>query len=156
VDSDLPTGRDPVPEHVPAHQLGLRDLGEQTQQLRYPHPVVPLGVPPDLEHRGVRAQHQGHLFEERRRVGVDLLRREDRPGLGAAGRVTDARGQVAEQEHDLMAEVLQLPHHPQVDRVPEMKVRCGAVDAVLDPQGPAGLQPVAQIVLADDGVGGAV
>jgi hypothetical protein len=35
-----------------------------------------------------------------------------------------------------------------------MQVGRGAVDAVLDPQRAAGLQPGAQVGLADDGVGG--
>ncbi len=53
-----------------------------------------------------------------------------------------------------MAEILQLPHHPQIDRVAEMEIGRGAIDAVLDPQRPPGRQPVAQIGLADDAVGG--
>ena len=53
-----------------------------------------------------------------------------------------------------MAEILQLAHHPQVDRVPEVEIGRGAVDAVLDPQRPPGREPFDQFGLADDGVGG--
>ena len=77
-----------------------------------------------------------------------------RPGLRAPRRVADAGGEVAEQEHDPVPEVLQLAHHPQVDRVAEVQVGRGAVDAVLDPQRPPGLQALTQVVLADDQVGG--
>jgi hypothetical protein len=76
------------------------------------------------------------------------------PGLGPAGRVADASGQVTEQEHHPVSELLQVPHHPQVHGMTEMEVGRGAVHAVLDPQRPAGAEPRVQIGLADDGVGG--
>jgi hypothetical protein len=38
--------------------------------------------------------------------------------------------------------------------VAEMQVWCGAIDAVLDPEWTARPQPVEQVGLADDGIGG--
>ena len=59
-------------------------------------------------------------------------------------RVADARGVVADDQHDRVAEVLELAQLAQHDGVAEVDVRRGRVDAELDPQRPA---PRAELAL---------
>jgi len=46
--------------------------------------------------------------------------------------------------------LLHLPHHPQVDRVPEVQERRGDVGAELDPQLPARVEQAPEFREADD------
>ena len=52
----------------------------------------------------------------------------------APGGIADHRGEVADQEDHLVAEVLHLPHLVQHNGVTEMDVRRGGVEAELDAQ----------------------
>ena len=60
----------------------------------------------------------------------------------SAGRVTlrpvgiaDHPGEVADHEDDVVAEILQLPQLVELDRVPEVEVGTGRIEALLDLQG---------------------
>ena len=90
------------------------------------------------------------LFEVGLRVRVDLLLRQAGPGRRATGRIADLGGEVAEDEHRDMPEVLEQPQAPQHDREAEMDVGCGRVDPQLHPQRPARLELGAQLLLGDD------
>ena len=43
-------------------------------------------------------------------------------------------GEISDQENDLVAELLELPHLVEQHRVPEMQVRRGGIEAGLDPE----------------------
>src|SRR5204863_4070706 len=68
--------------------------------------VQPFGVVADL--RLVAVQNQEELIEDAPRIRVHLVLRQDLPGLRLLGRVADARGEVADDEHGLMAETLEV------------------------------------------------
>ena len=65
---------------------------------------------------------------------LDLGGREDGTSLGAAARIADASGEIADNQHNHVAGVLKLPQLLQNDRVPEVDVGRGRVDAELHPQ----------------------
>ena len=73
-------------------------------------------------------------------MGIDLLGGQRRPGGGPTRRVADPGGEVPDDEHRDVAEVLELAQLAQHDREPEMDVGRGRVDAELHPQRPAGLE----------------
>jgi hypothetical protein len=70
---------------------------------------------------------------------VNLLARERLAGDGAARGVSDERGEIADEEDDLMAEVLKVFELAHQDGVAEMEVGCGGVKPGFDAQGDAGL-----------------
>ena len=82
----------------------------------------------------LRIQHRQRLFLKRPRVGVDLGRVEHRAGARAAARIAYPCRVVADDQHDRVAEVLELAQLLQHDREAEMDVRRGRVDPELDPQ----------------------
>ena len=69
-------------------------------------------------------------------VGLDLVLGQLGPGLVAAGGVADQGRVVADDDDGRVAQVLKLPELAQGNRVAEVDVDAGRVDAVLDPQGP--------------------
>ena len=69
-----------------------------------------------------------------RALRVDLLAREQRPGRRAAARVADPRGEVADDEDHLVAEVLELAQLLQDDGVAEVDVGRRRVEAELHAQ----------------------
>ena len=71
-----------------------------------------------------------------RGVAVDLLGLEHRPQRRAPRRVADARGEVADDQHDGVAGVLELAQLLQHDGVSEVDVGRRRVDAELHPQRP--------------------
>ena len=68
------------------------------------------------------------------RVGLDLLARQRRPRRVAAGRVADQSGEVADQEHDFVAEALELAHLVDQHGVAEMQIGRGRIETRLDAQ----------------------
>ena len=70
------------------------------------------------------------------RVGVDLGAREHRPGGGAARGIADARGEVADDQHDGVAGVLELAQLAEHHRVAEVDVRRRRVQTELDAERP--------------------
>ena len=57
-----------------------------------------------------------------------------RPRHVAAGGIADHAGEIADEERDLVAELLELPHLVEQHGVPEMQVGRGRVEARLDVQ----------------------
>ena len=74
------------------------------------------------------------LIHVRARVRVDLLAGEHRPGGRAAARVADAGRVVADDEHDGVAEILELAQLLEHHGVTQMEVAGGRIEAELDPQ----------------------
>ena len=79
-------------------------------------------------------------------VGLDLLLGEGRAGGVAARRVADKRGAVADDERDLVAQVLELAHLAQGDGVAKVKVGAGGIDAQLDVERHPALKLLAKLV----------
>ena len=69
-------------------------------------------------------------------VAVDLLGVEHRPQRRAPGRVPHPAGEVADDQHHVVAGVLELAQLLQHDRVSEVDVGRGRVDPELHPQRP--------------------
>jgi hypothetical protein len=65
-------------------------------------------------------------------------------------------GEVTDQEHDVVAEILEVPQLVDQHGMPEMQVRCGRIEAGLDAQGPAGLQLFDEFGLDQQFVGAAL
>src|SRR5580700_5900092 len=71
------------------------------------------------------------------RRGGDILPREARTELILAGRVPQHRREVAHDERDVVTELLEDSHLPQDDRVPDVEVGSGRIEAGLDLEGDA-------------------
>src|SRR5205814_4614090 len=84
------------------------------------------------------------------RVRVDLFFAELRTGHRLARRVADHRGEVTEDQHRDMPEVLEQPQPPQHHGEAQMDVGRGRVDAELDPEWSPALQLGAQLRGRDD------
>jgi hypothetical protein len=100
----------------------------------------------DLEHLGAVG------------VGVfqDLLARQRRAGRVLAAGVADHAGEVADQEHHVVAEVLEVAQLVDQHGMAEVQVRRGRVKAGLDAQGAAGFQLVDELGLDQQFVGAAL
>src|SRR5581483_7475593 len=98
----------------------------------------------------VRRQDAPNLLDVGRRVRLDLGLREARPGGRLARRVADLSGEVADDEHGDVAELLELAQLAQDDREAEVDVGRGRVDAELHPEGHAAPELAAQVRLGDD------
>src|SRR5690606_13837754 len=84
-----------------------------------------------------------------------VLAAERLAGGALAGRVADHPGEVADQEHHLVAEVLELAHLVQQHRVAQVQVGGGRVEPGLDPQRAPQLEPGLQLLALEDLVGAA-
>lgn len=135
--ADLLVLSDACLEHVAGHHLRVGDQAQLADEFVDAHLLVPLRVAADLENLRVVRQNDGDLLQERGRVAVDLLGCQDRPSGRATGRVTDPCGRVAEQKDHRVAEILQVPHHPEVDCMSEVQLGRGAINPELDAQLPA-------------------
>src|SRR5471032_1917133 len=80
-------------------------------------------------------QHERGLLEIGLRVRLDLLARQRRARGVTPRRVPDQRSEVANQEDHRMAKILQLTHLVQDNRMANMNIRRGRVEAKLDAQG---------------------
>ncbi|KAG1531498.1 hypothetical protein G6F50_016662 [Rhizopus delemar] len=74
-----------------------------------------------------------------------ILAAERLAGQALARRVADHPGEVADQEDDLVAEVLQLAHLVQHHGVAQMDIRRGGIQPQLDAQGHAGGAALGQL-----------
>ncbi|ABA51107.1 hypothetical protein BURPS1710b_3413 [Burkholderia pseudomallei 1710b] len=117
--------------------LALEHARDRVARRELDHPIRaerhrPLAVVADL---GLCAiEHERGLLEVGLRVRFDLLARERRAGRVAARRIADQRREIADQENHRMAEILQLAHLVQHDRVAEVDVGRRRIEAQLDAQ----------------------
>jgi hypothetical protein len=96
---------------------------------------MPLRVPANLvQVRIIAPQHHAGLRHECLRVGLYLCLRDERTQRISPGRVANTGGNVSHEEEDFVSQVLQLAHHPQVDRVPNMQMGRGQIYSVFDAQ----------------------
>ena len=105
----------------------------------------PLGVEGDA--RLSRVEDLEDLRLVRLRVREDLVLRELRARHLLAGGVADHSREVADQEDDRVPEALEVPHLPEDDRVPEVEIRRGRIEAHLHEQGLAGLRGADELLL---------
>ena len=122
--------------------------GGEAQHVFDAHRAEPLGVAADLE--VVVEEDAAGLLDVGGGVGLDLLLREPGPGGRLARRVTDLGGEVADDQHRDVAELLELAQLAQHDREPEVDVGRGRVDAELDPQRTAGAELAPEVGLGDE------
>src|SRR5205085_2072674 len=106
--------REVVALHHPRDRVPGRELDHSAGAER----VAPFGVVTNL--RLCSVEDQAGLRLIRLGVGLDLLARQRWPGRVASRRVADHRSEVADQEDDRVAEVLQLPQLVQYNRMAEM------------------------------------
>ena len=90
------------------------------------------------------------LVGVRLRVCVDFGRRERWTRRRPAGRVADHSGEVANQENDVVAEVLKLPHLVEQHRVPEVQIRRGGVETGFDDESIPASQSRRELLLEQD------
>ncbi len=158
---DRARGGHPLGEVVALEQL--RDGGHayEREQLAHRH-VQPLAVAPQLQAGRIGIEDAKCLLLVGAGVVFDLLVVEHGAGGRAARGVADARGVVADDQHDPVAEVLELAQLAQHHRVAEVDVRRGGVDAELDAQRPPGFAGGRELLResslgkARDGVAGEV
>jgi len=118
-------------------------LAEQAEHVRRRHPGKPFGVVTDLGPVGI--EDLEGLLEVGLRVVLDLFGREHRSRLGATARVADLGGVVADDQDRRVALVLEQPEDVEDHQVAGVDVRRGRVQAELDAQLVARLEPAAQV-----------
>ena len=110
----------------------------------------PLAVEAHLETGGISVDHERCLLEVPLRVAVDLLVGEHRALGRPPGRIADSRRVVADDEHPDVTRVLEGPHPLERDRVADVHVGRGDVDAELDAQCPAERELALELALRED------
>ena len=109
----------------------------------------PVGVVHQLDAVGIEVEHRPHLLDVGAGVGLDLVGGQRRAGGRAAGGIADPGGEVADDQHREVSEILELAQFVQNDRMAEMDVGRGRVDAELHPQRPARSQLGPELVGVD-------
>src|SRR5581483_8726487 len=105
-------------------------LSSELDQVRRGHRSKPGRVERHL--RFVRVQDFEDLISIGPCVRLDLPWRKRRTCRVLPGRVTDHRGEVSDQEDDVVAEDLKLPHLIEQNGVAQMQVRRSGVESCLD------------------------
>ncbi len=104
----------------------------------------------------VRIEDLEHLVPVGPGVLLDLLGTQRRAGGVAPGRVADHPGEVADQELNMVAEVLKVAQLVDDHRVAEMEVGSSRVHAELHPEPAAGLELANEVVRDEQLVGPAL
>ena len=121
---------------VALHHAGDGVLGRQLDHAARAQLVAPLAVVAQLGF--FRAEHFVGLGAIGFGVGADLFGAQRRAGGVAAARVANEGGEVANEEDDGVAQVLQLAQLVEYDGVAQMDVGRGGVQAQFDAQRLAG------------------
>ena len=122
----------PVGEVVALEQAGDREAAGEGEQLRARH-VEPLAVEPDLGAARGSSTLKACSWNVRAFASISLGA-EHRALVGAAARVADPAGVVADDHHRDVPGRLELAELLEHDHVAEVDVGGGRVDAELDPQ----------------------
>ena len=141
-------------EILALHHLVQRDARVEADHVEEIHFLEPRAVVNDLGLRFV--EHEKRLLGVGIRIRHDLLVSQRRARGRATTRITDHRGEVANDEHDVMSQLLKLLQLPQTDRMTEMNVRRSRIDAELDAERFAARELVREFLLAVDRDGAAL
>lgn len=133
---------------VALEDAGDGELGAHLQQAGQIHRQDPVAVVHDGGLLGIQDLHG--LAHVGLGVSLDLLLRKLRAGGVLARRVADQRGAVADDEGDVVAQVLELTHLAQGHGMAQVQVGAGGIDAELDVEGLALLKLLAKVGLGDD------
>ena len=128
-------GIDAIAEVLALEHLLECDLGVELENFLVGHFAKPIAVVDDFGFRLV--EDLKGLVGVGLGIGEDLVAGERRASGRAAGGVADGGGEIADQQHRLVAEFLELAKLFERDRVAEVNVGCGGVDAELHTQRPA-------------------
>ena len=132
---------------VALHHAGHGVAGGQADEVRGVHLAQPVGIE---FHDGLFGiEDLEDLLLVGLGIGDDLFLGQGRTGLGAAGGVADAAGEVTDQEDDLVAQFLKVAHLVHDHGVAQMQVGSGGVKAHLHAQGRAAFQFLAQFLLVN-------
>ena len=119
-----------VMEVVALHHARHGVFGGQLDHAHRTQGQAPLAVVANLGFFGV--EHQRGLLVIGLRVFFDLLGCERRTGAVAARRVANQTGEVADQENDLVPQILQLAHFVEHYRVADMNIWRRGVETQFD------------------------
>ena len=133
---------------VALENTGDGELGAHLQQTGQIHRQDPVTVVHDGGLLGIQDLHG--LAHVGLGIGLDLLLRKLRTGGILARRVANQRGTVADDEGDVVAQVLELTHLAQRHGVAQVQIGAGGVDAELDVEGLALLKLLAKVGLGND------
>ena len=133
---------------VALKDAGDGELGAHLQQAGQVHRKDPVAVMHDGGLLGVQNLHG--LAHVGLGVGLDLLLRKLRTRGVLARGVADQRGAVADDEGDVVAQVLELTHLAQGHGMAQVQVGAGGIDAELDVEGLALLKLLAKVGLGND------
>ncbi|MNI26967.1 hypothetical protein D3C73_806880 [compost metagenome] len=123
---------EPLGEVFAFHHAGHRIARGQLDHAARAQGIAPFGVVTDLG--ACRIQHQAGLRVVGLGVGLDLFAGQRRAGAVAAAGVADGGREIANQEDDVVPQVLQLAHLVQHHRMAQVDVRRGGVQPQLDAQ----------------------
>ena len=137
--ADIAAGLESVLEAVAVEHLRDGLSAGELDEVDQVHRAEPFAVPADFEMIRIGQEDFADLGDVGFGVGVDLLAAEDRAGGVSAGGIADAGGVIADDEHGLVAQFLELANDLQRHGMAERDVGGGRVHAELDPQRLAGL-----------------
>jgi len=127
---------------------GHVELAHEFEHVSQVERLDPIAVVNDSRVLGIENLHG--LLDVGPRVFLDLLLREGWTSAVAPRRVADKGRAVADDEGDVMAELLELPHLAQRNRVTEVKVGARGVHTQLDVEGRALLELLPELVQRHD------
>ena len=102
------------------------------------------------EPRPIRIEHLERLGAIGFSIRLNLLAGELRPGRRSPARIADHRREIPDDQDRFVAEVLELAKLSQDDRVAEMEIGTGGVDAEFDSKRTSQGEFLAELRFADD------
>ncbi|EXI68447.1 MAG: hypothetical protein AW08_01229 [Candidatus Accumulibacter adjunctus] len=127
--------------------VALEHAGDGVQRCQTDHPRCAESFEPgrvEADLRPAWVEDLEYLFLVGLRIVQDLLARQRWAGDVLAGRVADHAGEVADQEHDVVAEVLEVSQLVDQYGMSEVQVGCRRIETGLDAQWAPALQLVPQ------------
>ena len=116
-------------EIVALKNSGNRVAGSKTDEVRGSEFAKPVGV--EFHDGLLGIQDLENLILIGLGIGLDLFLRERRPRDGTAGRIADAAGEVANEEHDGVSQFLKMAHFLHNHGMAEVQIRGRGVEANL-------------------------